>query len=259
MIGRSKLRGPIGRIGPYAVAVFLSLAMIEAIVTGKPPYSAYAFGCFFIVLGIYEYQRTKLFTYLFLGLLWGTGTWHSMARFSVSFLSLETYIPHVIVGFGALALTWPVLFGNEKLESNARRLFNLAAEHVQEALNGFTDRPYSAAQAEYTRDEITGFARFLGGGKIVKAIVQKEVVVLAFSMGISPLKDPDLQKISYVSFDNDGNISVHISEYDYKRFKEELTFDQLCASLGDVFFRFLEYYKKGLENRIIVELKSGAK
>ena len=259
MIGRSKLRGPIGRIGPYAVAVFISLASIEAIITGKPPYSAYAFGCFFFVLGIYEYQRTKLFTYLLLGLLWGTGTWHSMARFSVSFLSLETYIPHVIVAFGALALTWPVLFGNEKLESNARRLFNLAAEHVHEALNGFTDRPYSVHNAEYTRDEITGFARFLGGGKIVKSIVQQEVVIVAFSMGISPLKDPDLQKISYVSFDNDGNISVHISEYDYKRFKEELTFDQLCASLGDVFIRFLEYYKKGLENRIIVELKSGAK
>jgi hypothetical protein len=259
MIGRSKLRGPIGRIGPYAVAVFLSLAMIEAIVTGKPPYSAYAFGCFFIALGIYEYQRTKLFTYLLLGLLWGTGTWHSIARFSVSFLSLETYIPHVIVGFGALALTWPVFFGNEKLESNARRLFNLAAEHVHEALDGFTDRPYSAAQAEYTRDEIIGFARFLGGEKIVKSVIQNKFVVLAFSMGISPLKEPDLQRTSYVRFDGEGHISVHISEYDYRRFKEELTFDQLCASLGDVFKRFLGFYKKGLESRIIVELRSGAK
>jgi hypothetical protein len=196
---------------------------------------------------------------LILGLLFGTGTWHSMARFSVSFLSLETYIPHVIVGFGALFLTWPVFYGNEKLESNARKLFNLASEHVHEAFNGFTDRPYSACKTEYTRDEIRGFARFMRGEKIVKSIIQKEVIILAFSMGISPLKEPDLQQISYVSFDNEGNISVHISEYDYKRFKEELTFDHLCASLGDIFMRFLEYYKKGLENRIIIELKSGAK
>jgi len=259
MTGRSKLRGPIGRIGPYAVAVFLSLAMIEAIITGEPPYSAFLFGCFFIGLGIYEFQRTKLLTYLILGLLWGTGTWHGIARFSVSFLSLQTYIPHVIVGFGALALSWPVLFGNEKLESNARRLFNLAAENVNEALNGFTDRPYSTSNAEYTRDEIRGFARFLGGEKIVKSTVHRDAVIIAFSMGISPLTDPDLQRISYVSFGNEGNVSVHISEYDYKRFREELTFDQLCASLGDVFIRFLEHYKKGLENRISVELKSGAK
>jgi len=259
MISRSKLRGPIGRIGPYAAAVFISLGLIESIITGKPPYSAFAFGCFFIVLGIIEYHRTKLITYLILGLLWGTGTWHSMARFFVSFLSLETYIPHVIAALGALVLTWPVFYGNEKLESNARKLFNLAAEHVHEAFNGFTDRPYSACKTEYTRDEIRGFTRFMGGKKIAKSFVQQKVVILAFSMGISPLKEPDLQQISYVSFDNDGNISIHISEYDYKRFKEELTFDQLCASLGDVFMRFLEHYKKGLESRIIVELKSGAK
>lgn len=259
MIKRSKLRGPIGRIGPYAVAVFLVLGMIESIATRNVPYSAFVFGCFFIVMGVIEYSRTKLITYLVLGLLWGTGTWHSIARFLVSFLSVETYISHVIVSFGALAMTWPVLFGNEKLESNARKLFNLAAEHVHETLNGFTDRPFSAAKTEYERDEITGFARFLGGERIVKSIIQQEVVILAFSMGISPIKEPDLQRLSYVRFDSDGNVSVHISEYDYKRFKEELTFDQLCASLGDVFIGFLENYKKGMDSRIIVELKSVAK
>lgn len=259
MISQSKLRGPVGRIGPYAVAVFLSAGLIEGIFTLKPLYSAIAFGLFFIIFGIFEFHRTKLVTYLILGLLWGTGTWHSLVQFVDSFLSLKTYVAHVIVSFGALLLTWQVFFGNEKLESNARRLFNLAAEHVHEALNGFTDRPYSASKTECTRDEIRGFARFLGGKKIVKSIIQDKVVILAFSMGISPLKEPDLQQISYVSFNNEGNISVHISEYDYKRFKEELTFDQLCASLGDVFKRFLEYYKKGLENRIIVELKSGTK
>jgi len=150
-------------------------------------------------------------------------------------------------------LTWPIIYGHEKLESNARRLFNLAAEHVHEAFNGFTDRPYSACKAEYSKDEIRGFSRFMGGQKIVKSIIQKETIILAFSMGISPLKEPDL------SFDNEGNVSVHISAYDYNRFKEELTFDHLCASMGDIFIRFLEYYNKGLESRIIVELKSGAK
>ncbi len=259
MISRSKLRGPIGRIGPYAAAVFISAGLIEGIFTLKPLYSAIAFGLFLIIFGIFEFHRTKLVTYLILGLLWGTGTWHSLVQFVDSFLSLKTYIAHVIVSFGALVLAWSVFYGHEKLESNARRLFILAAEHLDEASNGYTDRPYSASKADYTRDEVLGFARFLGGKNIVKSIIQENVVILAFSMGISPLKDPDLQQISYVSFDSEGNISVHISEYDYKRFKEELTFDQLCASLGDVFKRFLEYYKEGLEKRIIVELKSGAK
>ena len=35
MIRGSKLRGPTGRIGPYAAAVFISLGLIEAIITGK--------------------------------------------------------------------------------------------------------------------------------------------------------------------------------------------------------------------------------
>ena len=258
-MNRSKLRGPIGRIGPYAVAVFLCLGSIEAILTGNPPYSAFAFGCFFIVMGIIEYRRSKLLTYLILGLLFGTGTWHSVARHMVSFLSLETFIPHVIVSIAVLVVAWPVLHSNEKLESNARRLFNLAADSVQDALKGFTARPYAASKAEYTKEDITGFARFLSGNSIVKSVVREKLIVFAFSMGISPLKETDFQQISYVSFDEEGNIVVHISEYDYKRFKEELTFDQLCASLGNIFKRFLEYYKKGLEARIDVELKSGAK
>ena len=259
MISRSKLRGPVGRIGPYAVAVFLSAGLIEGIITTKPLYSAIAFGLFFIIIGILEFLRTKLVTYLILGLLWGTGTWHSLVQFVDSFLSLKTYFAHVIISFGALILAWSVFYGHEKLESNARRLFNLAAEHVHEAFNGYTGRPYSACKIDYTKDEIRGFARFMGGKNIAKSIMQENVVILAFSMGISPLKQPELQQVSYVSFDNEGNISVHISEYDYTRFKEELTFDQLCASLGDVFKRFLEYYKTGLEARIINELKSGVK
>lgn len=254
---RSRLRGPIGRIGPYAVTIFLSLGSIEAIFTGKFSYSAFAFGCFFVVLGILEYRRTKLVAYLILGILFGTGTWHSMARYLIPFLSLQTYIPHVIISIAALVFTLPVILGNEKLESNARRLFNLAAELVQETSCGFTPRPYSACKAEYTKDEIRGFARFMSGKNIVKSLIREKVVTLTFSMGISPLKKPELKLISYISFDIEGNIAVHISEHDYKMFREKLTFDQLCESLGDVFKRLLEYYKQGHENRILVELTSG--
>ena len=257
MIKKSRLRGPIGRIGPYAATIFISLGSIEAIFTSRFTYSALAFGCFFIVMGIIEFHRTKLVTYLILGLLFGTGTWHSMARFLIPWLSLETYIPHVIISMAALMFTLPLLLSNEKLESNARRLFNLAAELVDEASCGFTPRPYSSGKAEYTKDEIRGFARFMSGKNIVKSLIRDKVVTLAFSVGISPLKKPELRRISYISFDIEGNISVYISECDYKMFKEKLTFDQLCGSLSDVFTRFLEYYQQGHENRIIVELKSG--
>lgn len=259
MIARSKLRGPIGKIAPFAVAVFLCLGSVEAILTQKFIYSAFGFGCFFIVLGIIEYRRTKLWTYLILGLFFGTATWHSMARFIASFLSLETYIPHVLISILVLIVSLPVVLEKERLESNARRLFNLAAESVQESSDGFTPRPYSRSAAEYTKDEICGFARFMTGNNIAKSFIREEAVTLSFSMSISPLKETDLRRISYVSFDLKGNISVFIAKPDYKQFKEELAFDHLCASLSDVFLRFLKYYRQGQENRILVELMSVGK
>jgi hypothetical protein len=83
-------------------------------------------------------------------------------------------------------------------------------------------------------------------------------VLLTFSMGISPLKDPDPGAISYVSFGFDGAISVHIAQSDYGLYKEHLTFNRICASMAEVFTRFLEYYRRGLDGRISSELKSGS-
>lgn len=42
----------------------------------------------------------------------------------------------------------------------------------------------------------------------------------------------------------------------FQDYREKLSFDQLCSSLADIFNRFLDYYKNGLESRIIIELKS---
>jgi len=259
LIVSSKLRGPIGRIGPYAVTVFLCLGAIETILFSSFTYSAIFFGCFFIVMGSIEFFRTKLISYLILGLLFGTGTWHSVARFFFSFLSIQTYWLHVIIAAAALALTLPSILRNEKLEANARRLFHLAGEFVHETSHGFTARPYSDDSIYYSRDEIQGFARFLCSKNIVKTFTQEQAVTLIFSMGISPIKEAELDKTSYISFDNKNNMAVFISAYDYKCFKHTLTFDQLCASLGSVFKRFLQYYKQGQESRIIVELKAGGK
>ena len=262
MFSQSKLKGPIGRVVPFAVFIFLFSAIFEAFVLGRSYYSVWAFGAFFILLGCIDYYRTRLVTYLILGILIGTSTWHSIASFydlyhipNPTILSQWTYfINVVIVGFSIL-MTSSVWYSHEKLEANARRLFKLAAEHSFEVSNGFTSRPYSAGKVNYSREEILGFARFINGRYIAKSVLQDDGVILTFSMGISPLKNPLLDKISYVAIRFQGDLSVHICEYDYRRYRDQLTFDQLCGSLADVFKRFLAYYKKGLESRILNELK----
>jgi hypothetical protein len=160
----------------------------------------------------------------------------------------------LLVGFFILS-TSSVWYTQEKLETNARRLFKLAAEHVSETSDGFTSRPYSAGKVPYSKEEILGFTRFINSRRIARSILQDDGIVLTFSLGISPLKNPLLDKISYTTIRFQGDLSVHISEYDYKRYKDQLTFNQLCASLADVFKRFLEFYNRGLEGRILNELK----
>ena len=258
MFGDSKLKGPVSRAGFLYPVVFVALSIVETMITGKPLYSALAFGAFFVVLGITEFVRTRLAVYLVLGLIFGTNTWHSLARFFDSPLSGESYAAHLLVSLVALLVAWPVVSRNERLDRNARRLFRLAADEVHEAADGFTSRPYATRVAQCSREDVVGLARLLNAQHVVKPRFQSDGVLLTFSMGISPLKEPDPTAISYVSLNFNGAVSVHIARSDYALYKEHLTFDQLCASMAEVFRRFLEHYREGLDGRIASELKSGS-
>ena len=61
----------------------------------------------------------------------------------------------------------------------------------------------------------------------------------------------DYLEDTWVAIDYDGNISVNVTEDDYLLFKQDLDFDQLCQSLGNVFIEFLELSKNGQESQII--------
>ena len=56
---------------------------------------------------------------------------------------------------------------------------------------------------------------------------------------------------TWVSFDEDGNVTVNISQDDYYMYREQWAFDQLCASLGNLFIDFMEQYRNGSEALII--------
>ncbi len=253
----SKLKGPIGWMIPVAVFVFLFFIVIEFQNTGTFNFVVWSFGAFFIILGVIDFLKTRLVTILMLYLMLGTGSWHCLLAFKrFAFFSPLTYGLHVTAFIVFILFTWPILSRHSRLNNNARNLFKLAAEVIYETTNGFTARPYSAGTTEYSKEEILGFSRFMSGRSIARSKVQKNGITLVFSMGISPLSNPPLEKTSYLTFDYEGNISVHISKYDYRRYKEQLTFDQLCASIGNVFKRFLKYYQDGTEMRIITELKS---
>jgi hypothetical protein len=66
------------------------------------------------------------------------------------------------------------------------------------------------------------------------------------------LMSGDYSNDSYVAFGFNGEITVNIAKKDYKKYKEELTFDRLCSSFGNLFREFLELFQRG-ESRTIID------
>jgi hypothetical protein len=153
-------------------------------------------------------------------------------------------------------INWNSLYSHERFEANSRRLFRLASERIYQADNGYTERPYSGGKVECTKEELLGFARYLHGNYIVRAFYYETNVSLSFSMNKSLMVTSEASEVSHVKIGYDGNMTVKISDRDYRDYREKLSFDKLCASVAEIFVRFLGYYRSGLEQRIITELKS---
>ncbi|MBU2652212.1 MAG: hypothetical protein KKA81_14885 [Bacteroidetes bacterium] len=274
MFKRNKLRGPVGRIYPITIFSFYILVIVEVIIRTNmhnegllsdhnspfahpgPVFSITGVALFFAIMGIYQMFRYRLWVYPVLGLLLGFSSLQSLSFFMNSFFTLESYLIGLIVCVIFIILTWPLLKGHELYEAKSRRLFKLAVDSIEEASAGFTARPYSAGSAEYTIDDLQGFGRILKSKHVALPVFRSEGVYFLFSLGISLMTDPEPSRVSYVLFSKDGNISVHISPYDYRQYTKRFTFDQLCNSFARNFRNFLDYYKEGHEERIFMELKS---
>ncbi len=136
-------------------------------------------------------------------------------------------------------------------------ILELAAKPVQECQDGFTERPYPLGKASYSKDELLKFSRFLFKRLIaVPCEEQNRMVLVVTGHYIDHILRirSDYSRDTWVAFDYSGNISVHIIKDDYIQYKDELSFDQLCASLGNLFKEFLELHKKGEEVRIMDRL-----
>jgi hypothetical protein len=142
-----------------------------------------------------------------------------------------------------------------------RRILEIAAVSVSDTKNGFTTRPLVSGKSEYSPGEIIGFAKFLEDNTIAIPYQDTNGVVLSFPQDWLGRKYdiygnyPDDTRIT---FDNDGNVSTVISKGDYSKYKDELTFDQLCESFGGLFIEFLELYRKGESDIILQRIKTRA-
>jgi hypothetical protein len=137
-----------------------------------------------------------------------------------------------------------------KLKWRGREVLELAAETVEETGNGYTSRPRPVGKLEYNPEQVHAFARFASRHLIaLPYYTPKNTTLVLVKMGEEFGRllglSGDYRDATWVNFDFDGEVSVHISQRDYLEYREPLAFDQLCASLGQVFIDFFDLYKKG--------------
>jgi hypothetical protein len=265
---KSKIRMSLGWIYPIVIFTSYILAIIEWSVrahlirngteVNQVPFITYFIvALLFIVLGIIQWFRYRNWIYPVLGFIFGLTISQGGFAFSTDndFFWITYFICFIILVLFVI-LNWSSLYGHERFELNSRRLFRLAAERIYETSDGYTERPYSAGTVKYTRDELLGLARYLYAKCITRPFYLEDCICLAFSMNKSLIVVEEPSEVSNIILDHNGNLNVKISEKDYRDYRERLSFDQLCSSMANVFIRFLDYYKNGLESRIITELKS---
>jgi len=134
-----------------------------------------------------------------------------------------------------------------------------AAEGIEVGESSYTNRPRPVAKIEYTKEEIFAFAHYLKKNLVAMPYYNhQKVIFMPVKMGeeYGVLFGPNLSywDRTWISFDFSGEVSVYISKDYYLDYKENLSFDQLCESLGNLFIRFFEQYKNGEEVRIIDHL-----
>ena len=147
----------------------------------------------------------------------------------------------------------------KRLKSYYKNILELAARPVEETENGFTARPFPAGKTEYSPREITEFAKYCAKNLIAIPYQEDDKVIFVISVKFGNdlfFSRNEYVSSTYVSFDKAGTVEVNIARTEYEKYKDELTFDHLCSSLGNVFIEFLQLYRENKSGEIIKRLNS---
>ncbi|MCD4680070.1 MAG: hypothetical protein K8S00_06755 [Bacteroidales bacterium] len=270
-----KLRLGWNRFIPFIIYFFSLIIEKEAYGTY---FTSWVFSLLLIVVGIIYYCRQRLFQQLLvlpmlglsllhyfigarlnvnihmLNLIGINGFGEETTNFISNHLGVYSWAIHFLIVLVLMMFFAKTVIISFQLESAARKILSLSVKYVGESSGSYTERPFPSGSINYTNEEIHGFSAFLEAKNIVKVVNEDGNFILSFSMGISPLSNPDLSSISYFQIDSDGNTAVHISVKDYYQYRKKYSFDQLCDAVANLFKRFFNEYKAHNEKRILTEL-----
>ena len=231
----------LGRITAFG---FVAIVLIA--------YAAFSFSAFI---------RTKNTGYLIAALFQlSGGLWVGGSHHGIFFLN-EHLTP--LFGFAAILFgVWmQILLFSKKFKWRGREILELAAQPVQDITNGFTERPRPSGKVTVSREDVLAFAQFASRNLIAMPYMEPDRVVLVPATMAQSFRHlypwpHDYRVDTWVSIGSDGNVDVHLAKDDYLKFKDSLSFDQLCESLGQLFTEFLDMFQKGEAIRIIDRLNT---
>jgi hypothetical protein len=149
----------------------------------------------------------------------------------------------------------------KRLKWRIRELLELAAAPIDDTTNGFTPRPRPTGRADYSNDELKKFGAFTLKNHIAIPQYESDRVVFVAAdwtqgfLWLYKLRS-DYSTATWVAFDYDGNITVNIARRDYLKYKDSLSFDQLCQSLGDQFIGYLGLFRRDEGSQIINKMNA---
>jgi hypothetical protein len=164
--------------------------------------------------------------------------------------------------FVYLFLIWLIyIVARKKLKWRGREIMELAAWDIEPGPDTYTERPRPVATVDYSKYDMIDFSNFLKKNLVCMAYQEENrVLLLPVKMGdeFGILLNPSFDYLSktWISFDFDGHVSVHISRKDYLDYREDFLFDQLCDSLGKLMVSFADFYMAGNKVRILDRLDS---
>jgi hypothetical protein len=147
-------------------------------------------------------------------------------------------------------------FFMKNLKWRGREVFELAAENIDTTFGGYTNRPLPAGGTEVSFHKVNAFAEF-AQRKLIALVVKEPGRILFFpikeNQEIIPLfmLRKQMDQMTYVAFDRDGHATVQISEKDYLAYRQDYSFDLLCAAMGELFIELINDFANGEEKAII--------
>ena len=148
---------------------------------------------------------------------------------------------------------------SKRMNWHYNKLLELAAKPVKDSMNGFTGRPYPAGNISIGNEELNKFGKLLAKNLVAFPYRERNKFILVISKNV--LWDflflrKDYQNVTHISIDASGNMAVNIARKDYNNYKEEITFDHLCESLGEIFKNFIKLYREGKSKEILTTLNN---